>query len=233
MPADAGLSLAYKLGVKREVVGALRKVFGPSYPDEQLAGRVSVVAEYPLKDVTYPMVVMHFNPGTIRNIGLAHYEVDTETFDAPAIVKHWIFEGSITLTVYALTPFDRDMVILGLLNLFAFGDQIPGFVDFRGEMRDSDFVDIQINTDNIKEGGDGVVTVPWADDEEPVFTDSLTFDILGEFFTEPTTGSLVEIERVNVFPYQPGAPQPSTSTAHQGNPGEPGYFDDRTVGWIP
>lgn len=226
------LSTQYKIGVKREIVGALRKAFGDAYPDPMLANRVSVVAEYPLKEVNYPLVVMHFNPGNITNMGIGHYEVDNSTGDA-TIVKRWMFEGSITLTVYALTPMDRDMVILGLLNMFAFGDLIAGFADFWQEIRDYDWVALQINTDHVQEGGDQVVTVPWGDDETPVFSDSLTFEVFGEFFTVPTTGELVQISQVNVYPYQSGAPQPLGSQATEGTPGSPDYKDDRTVGWIP
>jgi hypothetical protein len=227
------INTSFKIGVKRELVSALRKAFGNSYPDPQLANHVSVVAEYPLKEISYPMVVMHFNPGQIRNIGLGHYEIDYTNDLEPALVKRWIFDGSITLTVYALTPMDRDMVILGLLNMFAFGDQIPGFEDFWNEIRDYDFVALQINTDNITEGGDSVVSVPWDDDESPVFTDSLTIQVLGEFATLPTSGALVRINSVTVYPYQPGAPVPLGSQEHSGTSGQPGSYDNRTVGWIP
>lgn len=230
--ATIGISTQYKIGVKREIVGALRKAFGDAYPDPMLAGKVNVVAEYPLKEVNYPMIVMHFNPGNISNMGIGHYEIESSG-DGPTIVKRWMFEGSITLTVYALTSMDRDMVILGLLNMFAFGNLIPGFADFWQEIRDYDWVALQINTDHVQESGDQVVQVPWGDDETPVFTDSLTFDVFGEFFTVPTTGDLVQISQVTVYPYPHGAPVPLGSQATEGTPGTPGYKDDSTVGWIP
>lgn len=233
MAVVTDISTQFKVGVKREIVGALRKAFGPNYPDTELANRVSVVAEYPTKEVSYPMVVFHFNPGLIQDTGLGNFEIAYTEQGEPAQVKRWRFEGSITLTVYALSPFDRDMVILGLLNMFAFGDEIVGFADFWKEIRDYDWVELQINTGTIQESGDQVVTVPWGDDELPVFTDSLTLQVIGEFYVEPKTGNLVQISSVPVYPYLPGAPIPQGSQAHEGTPGQPGYHDDRTVGWTP
>lgn len=228
-----GISTQYKIGVKREIIGALRKAFGDAYPDPILAGKVSVVAEYPLREVSYPMVVVHFNPGMIQNMGLGHYEIGETDGGEVGLIKRWMFDGSLTLTVYALTPMDRDMVILGLMNMFAFGDQIPGFADFWKEIGDYDFVSLQINTEHIQEGGDQVVSVPWGDDETPVFSDSLTLNVFGEFYTVPTTGELVPISQVNVYPYIHGAPEPLGSQATEGTPGSPDYKDDRTVGWVP
>lgn len=221
----------FKIGVKREVVGALEKAFGPNYPDPDFAARVSVVPEYPTKEISYPMVVFHFNPGLIQNTGLANYEIVTLDDGEQAVVKRWRFEGSFTLTAYALSAYDRDLLILGLINMFAFGDQIPAFQTFWKEIRDYDWVELQINTDSIQESGDQVVSVPWSDDEIPVFTDSITLQVLGEFYTDPQTGGLVQISRINLFPYRPGMTQPTGSQAHVGTFGQPGYLDDRTVPW--
>lgn len=222
MAITTNLSVQYKLGIKRQIINALRKGFGAAYPDAPLRNHVAIETEYPLHEITYPMVTLTLNPGTISNIGIGHKEIEFDTDGIPQIVKRWRFDGSFTLNVYAKTPMDRDMVILGLLNMFAFGDEIQGFGDFWQEIHEDDYVALQINTDHVQEGGDQVVTVPWSDDETPIFTDSLTFNFIGEFWTDPTTGDLVVIETVNTFPYPHGAPEPQG--ANDPAPWLPGHF---------
>lgn len=217
------LSLEYKIGIKKEIVNALRKVFDNDYPDEQLRGKVKVHAEYPLSEITYPMVLVKFNPGKIQNIGIGWWEYDETKEGDMARVLHWMFEGSLAFEVYALTPLDRDMVIVGLVNLFAFGTEIPGFVDFHNEISDYDYVAMSLMMDHMQEGGDSVVTVPWGNQDEPVFTDSITLDLIGEFFTNPTTGALVRINAVKVYPYRPEQPVPEGSIDSR----------DATDGWYP
>ena len=218
------LSLEYKVGVKREIINALRKVFGPTYPDANLADKIQVISEYPWKEVSYPMIIMQRKPGEIRNVGIGHYEM---VFDGvrPAKLLHWKFKGTLTLEVFALSPLDRDMIITGLMNLLAFGREIPTFSDFHHDLMNGDFVDMQINTEVIEESGDGVAQVPWGTDEEPVFTDSVSVNLLGEFFTNPTTGGLIEIDRVVAYPYRYDQPVPEGSQAHDTE------HDDRTVPW--
>src|SRR3954464_15450657 len=117
----AGISYEYKVGVRREVIEALRKVFGPTYPDPELAGRINVVGEYPRTDITYPMVLVKFSPGRIHNAGIGNYILETDDYGNPMKVLHWQFQGNLTFEVYAMSPLERDMVITGLVNLFAFG----------------------------------------------------------------------------------------------------------------
>ena len=203
------ISYAYKIGIKEDIINALRNVMGSSYPDSSLAGKIQVVSEYPIDEVQYPMVVVRFNPSTLKNIGVAHYELSV---DSPGSrLLHWRFDGNISFTVYALSTLDRDKVIVGLLNIFAFGSEIPAFEGFRQQVLNQQFVTMTLMTDFIREGGDQIATPAWDSQNEMIFTDSLTLDVFGEFFTDPTTGDLIEIDQVSMFPYTPGQPVPTGS----------------------
>lgn len=220
----AGISYEYKMGVKREVISALNKVLGSTYPDPTLAGNISVVAEYPLKEISYPMVIVRFNPGELKNIGVGHYELgEVDAQGDIGKVLHWVFQGTITLTVNALTPFDRDQVIVGLINLLAFGTEVPAFREFRQEIQDQDFVSMALMSDSIQETGDAVINPAWDANNEVVFTDSLVIPVWGEFYTAPTTGQLMQISHVSLFPYRNDQPIPTGSQAPA----------DTAIPWLP
>lgn len=193
------ISYSYKLGIKEEVVNALRLVFGPTYPDAQYASKVQIASEYPGLEVQYPLVVMRFTPQEVKNIGVGHWEID------PAYpskeVLHWRFNGSIMFTVYALSPLDRDKIMAGLTNLFAFGRDIPAFANFQTQVRNQRFVTLVIMSDAFNEGTDMAMPPAWnPTSNELLFSNSMTFQVFGEFFTAPSTGDLVEIDTVEVYP---------------------------------
>lgn len=225
---STGLSYEYKIGVKREILSALRKVLGETYPEPQLAGKISVVAEYPGTEIQYPMVVLRFNPGQIKNIGIGHYELSEDQNGVPIRVLHWTFDGTVSFTVNALTTVDRDMVIVGLINLLAFGAEIPEFQSFRKEIQDYDFVAISLMSESLQETGDQTANPSWDSNNELIFTDTIIVPIFGEFFTNPSTGNLVRISAVNLYPYRydQGIPTGSQAIDNEGH-------NDRTVPWSP
>lgn len=193
------ISYSYKIGIKEEVVGALRTVFGPTYPDAELADKIQVSSEYPGTEVRYPLIVMRFSPNQVKNIGVGHYEIDP---DYPSKeVLHWRFDGSIMFSVYALTPLDRDKVMAGLTNLFAFGRDIPVFANFQNQVRNQKYVTLVIMSDAFNEGTDTAMPPAWnPTSNELLFSNSMTFQVFGEFFTTPSTGDLVEIDEVDIYP---------------------------------
>lgn len=222
----ATISYQYKVGVKREIINALRDVFAV-WPDVRLRGKVQVINEYALAEVDYPLVQVKFNETEIRNVGIGHFEVDYDRDGTPRKLLHWMFKGQLSFTVYANSPVDRDMIAVGLLNLLAFGHEIPEFKQFNDEIRDFDFVALQLNTENIHPGGDGAGPAPWGNQDDLLFYTTYSVDVLGEFFTDPRTSDLVQIGTVIAYPYKPGQPRPLGSQAFDSE------HDDRTVPWVP
>lgn len=193
------ISYSYKIGVKEELIEALRLAFGPTYPDKQYAGKIHIASEYPGTEVRYPLIVMRFNPNDIRNVGVGHYEFDPD-FPGKEVL-HWRFSGAITFTVYALSPLDRDAVMSGLTNLFAFGKDIPAFENFQLQVRNQRFVTLVVMSDSFTEGTDMAAPPAWnPTSNELLFSNSMTFQVWGEFFTAPTTGDLIEIDSISISP---------------------------------
>lgn len=193
------ISYSYKLGIKEEVVNALRLVFGPTYPDSQYASKVMIASEYPGLEVEYPLIVMRFTSNEVKNVGVGHWEIDP-AFPSKEVL-HWRFTGSITFTVYALSPLDRDKILSGLTNLFAFGRDIPAFANFQNQVRNQTFVTLVIMSDAFNEGTDSAMPPAWnPTSNELLYSNSMIFQVFGEFFTSPSTGDLVEIDSVNVYP---------------------------------
>ena len=193
------ISYSYKLGIKEQIVEALRLVFGASYPDLTYAGKISIESEYPGTEVSYPLIVVRFTSNEVKNVGVGHYEID------PAYpsdeVLHWRFSGYLTFTVYALSPLDRDKILAGLTNLFAFGKDIPAFSTFQTKVRNQRFVTLVVMSDSFTEGADMAMPPAWnPTSNELLFSNSMTFQVFGEFFTQPTTGVLVEVDEVDLFP---------------------------------
>ena len=193
------ISYSYKVGIKEEVINALRLVFGPTYPDATYADKVDVTSEYPGTEVKYPLVVVRFTPNEVKNIGVGHYEIDP-LFPMDEVL-HWRFSGALMLTVYALTPIDRDAIMAGLTNLFAFGKDIPAFAKFQDQIRNQRYVTLVIMSDSFTEGTDMAMPPAWnPQSNELLFSNSMTFQVFGEFFTSPSSGDLIEISEIDLFP---------------------------------
>jgi hypothetical protein len=220
------ISYEYKLGVKREVIDALRDALA-TWPDDQLTSPVHVVNEYPVREIAYPMILVKFIEQDIRNIGIGHVERGTNNDGTPYQLLHWQFSGSLQFKIYGRDPLERDIVASGLLNLLAFGSAIPEFQKFSEDINDYDFVAIQLLTDKITPGGDSNESPPWGNPDDMLFTTTYSVQMMGEFFTNPRTGGLVVISRVVAYPYRAGAAVPVGSQAHDAT------HDDRTVPWRP
>lgn len=230
--AQLGISYEYKIGVKREITNALRDAV-ENWPDDKLRGQIQVVNEWPTKEIHYPMILVTFQEQEIKNVGIGHREIAYDDDESPYTLLHWFFRGVLRFEIFAETPVDRDYVAVGLLNAIAFGKDIPGFQKFWSELYDNDFIALQINTEHITPSGDSVADVPWGNPDEHIFTTAYSVELIGEFFSNPYTGGLVQISEVIAYPYKKDQPIPQGSQATLGNPGDADYKDDRTVPWLP
>lgn len=79
----------YKIGLKREIINALKPIFGDTFGYPELRNRVFVGLEYPMKPVQYPAIFVTYQEDEIRNAGVSHIEYDyTENSVFPKAVKH-------------------------------------------------------------------------------------------------------------------------------------------------
>lgn len=214
----AQITYSYPMGVKREIKDALQDVFS-KHPDVQQR-KTKVSLEFPLDLQKYPAIFITYDEKLQQNVGLGHIEYTED--DTPRYFKRWRFEGQINFNIYALTTQDRDMLGSTLINLLAFSDEIPEFTDFQREIYDSDFVSMTIMSDNVVTAGDQPpITADWSGGDELVYPKSYSVNVNGEFFTDPTTAQLIEINDIDLFPYQAGLGDPVPTGANDPAPWTP------------
>ncbi len=199
----------YKIGLKREVVNALKPMFGNQFEYPDLRNHVFVGLEYPMKRIQYPAIYVTFQEEEIRNAGIGHVELDyTEDQHWPKLIKRWIFNGTLNFNVIALNALDRDRLSSALISMIAFGEYDPQFSEFWNEMRDQDYVAVAPLMDRIIPGGEQIGAVPWESEDELQFGNSYSIKVFGEFWSKPESGELIEISAVDLYPYRVGEQDP-------------------------
>ena len=107
--------------LKSVVVDALQQTFNstdrnPNFQDL----RVSI--EYPLDQQSYPSVWVNYDDtDSLQIAGIGHQEfvLDATTGETHAVTR-WLFSGTVTLTVVALSSLERDGLYDELVRIFAF-----------------------------------------------------------------------------------------------------------------
>lgn len=204
----SAINYDYTIGIKREIVTALEPMFHDDFPIESLRNKVYVGLEYPFTQIKYPAIYITFNESTLRNVGVGNIEDATAEDGTPMQIKHWMFTGTVSFNIMALSPKERDELGAALVNILAFGESNPLLSFFRTSVMDSTYVDLQYLQDNLHPGGEVMGVTPWASETELVFGKSYSIDLLGEFYSNTYTGELVRWEHVEVHPYLTGTPPP-------------------------
>lgn len=197
----------YKTGIKREIVNALKVVFGNDFPLPEYRN-IYVGLEYPMRPVNYPAIYITFTERELRNIGVGHEEISFDDSGSPFRHKRWWFEGAVHFNVVALNPLDRDKLSAALINVLAFNQDIPEFNVFYNELYDSDYVDLTLMSERIIPGGEQVGAVPWESEDELQYANTYSVNFTGEFTSNPYTGELIQISTIRVSGYNPGEPAP-------------------------
>lgn len=199
----------YKIGLKEGVESALRGIFGTNYPDPQLRNKVHISLDFPIEEVSYPAIYITYSEGPIENVGVGHeeYFIDPAT-GSPSRTRHFRFTGQLNFNVIGRNPLERDTVTAGFLNVLAFGPTDPTFEPYYNALFDNDFVHLQVNTDQIIPGGENIMNVPWnSEGDERLFANQYRVAVLGEFWNNPVTGNLIEVDTVDAYPYRGGEGQ--------------------------
>lgn len=202
-------STQYKVGIKREIVEALRDVFA-EWPDAQYRD-VSISLEYPNREIHYPHIMVEFSESGIHSAGIGHTEAGFNEAGTFAFYHRWQFEAQIKLTVFALSALERDELSAGIVSLLAFRTELPAFKRFFEEIHDQDFVSLQVMVESLTPGGDAVSDVPWDEPERKLYTSVYSIDVFGEFFVDDLTGDLVRIDEIYTYPYREDQPVPQGS----------------------
>ena len=200
---------AYKTGIKREIVRALKPLFGDTFPIPELRNQVYVGLEYPMKVVNYPAIYITFTEREIRNVGVGHLEIGIDANLSPYKIKRWWFEGTMHFNILALNPLDRDRLAAAVINILAFNQDGPDeFAPFYDELYDADYVDLTLMSDRIMPGGEQVGGVPWGNEDEQQYGNTYSVAVSGEFTSNASTNDLVQISTIRVSGYTPDEAAP-------------------------
>jgi hypothetical protein len=200
------LNLQYKVGIKRQVVQSLRKVFlSPDFPDPDMANKINVELTYPIVKERYPAIFVSYIDKSVRDSGMGNYYYVSKSDGTTGIARQWFFEGSIRFDILALDPLERDILGAALAGMLAFSkdDQVLGL--FRKYVTNEEFVSLQPNFSHLDGGSESVTKPPWDNENEIVYKSSYSMEVLGCFFTDPESaygGNLVTIEDIRAYPYR-------------------------------
>ena len=207
------LNLAYRVGIKRQVINALKAVYlDPNFPDIDLANKINIELEYPIIQERYPAIYVSWQEKSVYDAGLGHYTLEKD-FDTGVtnLFRHWIFEGAAILNIMALDPLERDTIAASLADILAFRNDDILFQKFRDELYDEEFVSLQLLLSSMIPGGEEQVPAPWENKNEFVYLTNYTISGVGSFFSNPITSGLIEIGQINFFPYRPDQNIPTGS----------------------
>jgi hypothetical protein len=188
----------YLVPLKTAVVKALRATFVPTYPNE-LFTHVNVSVEYPKEQTDYPGLWVNYEDNDELSIaGINHKEWAEVSPGVFVEVRRWTFGGTITVTVAALSSLERDGLYDEMVRVFAFGQENVHLRYFRDMVETNPYIGMNINFDKLQPSGDQASQgTPWQT-EEWIYEKSLSFDVIGEFVGDPSTGELVALSAITL-----------------------------------
>ncbi len=193
---------------KKALIRALRATFTSMYPNTKLAG-MNIDMEYPYLEEQYPGIWVRFSPsGKIQASGL-----DPRRQTADEIFGVWYFEGTVSLTILALSSKERDLISDGFIEAYAFGAMMPSASVFVSSLQASDLINMSLQSDVLTAGGQTEsVGVPW-DDDKLAYQDSYSFEVVGQIRSRVQSGvvftNLSEVQVGGTLTNVDGAPDNS------------------------
>lgn len=98
----------------------------------------------------------------------------------------------------ALSSFERDRLYDELIRTMAFTREVDQVTEFRSYVEDNDLIAANMDFDTIESRGNAASPgTPWGTDEI-IYERTISMQIIGEFISEGTTGSLVPLKRIIV-----------------------------------
>lgn len=184
MPLRPEPAVQYKRLIKRTLVSAMRTVFSAEYPDPQLRD-LYISTAFPLKREQFPAVIVSYNESHVKNAGVAHFEQIYDEDFLTNRTKHFMFEGSIEMTCYALSPLDLDILSDSVMELLAFGrfDNLLNkfFETIYDQMNDS--AQISLHSDYLSGTGETTMSTLWGSEDLLVYQTGYTIACSGGFYS--------------------------------------------------
>jgi hypothetical protein len=193
--------------MKKQIMQAVRSVFNSELPDERYKN-ILVSLDYPLEETHYPAIFINYAEGPLRNVGVGSVERVFDDNGVPIQARHAEFQGALNFNVLALNPVDRDNLSAVLINILNFGRVVPELKPFFDTAENGQFVQLQMQTEEIQSSGEQTSPVPWGNNDELIYGTRYSVNIYGDFYSDVSTGQLITISNVVVTPYRPDQPVP-------------------------
>lgn len=187
----------YLTALKTLLVTALQQTFDDEYPDPDWRN-VRVGIEYPVEEQQYPGIWVDYDDtDTLQIAGVGHWELqDSEA--GPIPTTRWKFQGYVSLTVVALTSYERDRLYDEVVRVMAFGLQEPQTSDFRRIIESNPYIAANCDFDTLQPRGNNAAQgTPWGTDEI-IYERSLNFQVIGEFVPDVRTGQLFLLSEIRL-----------------------------------
>lgn len=209
----SNLNEQYLLGIKRQVIQSLRKVYdNPAFPDTELANKINIELDFPIIQERYPAIYIAYSEQFIQDAGLGHYTLESDSTNTVQLYRHWFFSGNIIFNVMALDPIERDEISNSIMNIFAFGKENSIFKPFRDTIYNEDFVSLQPMLSAVNPSGNQTSPAPWGNNTEFIYINSYSISTFGSFISTKDNGTLIQISKVIPYPYTPDQNVPKGST---------------------
>ena len=211
-----GQSIQARRATARTIVTALRSVFTASYPEEQFRN-LFISTDYPMSRQQYPAIYVDLKINRVRNAGIGHKEYFREPGGTLREWKHYMFDGSITLNVLALSSVDRDELIDTITELISmgrlYGYMLPFFDRIWGDptapySQATARYQLEIQTDEMTFSQGSPSPVPWGSEDELAYGASVSFDMFGGFYNALDDTIKVPVSRIDMYPYITNSDKP-------------------------
>jgi hypothetical protein len=184
--------------LKTLLVSAVRNTFDSTYPVQEWQNLWCSI-EYPIKRVAYPGIWVDYDPeDKLRVIGVGQTGFYNQIEDSGLWNQTlgWRYQGYGTFTIVTLSSWERDRLFDEVVKVFAFGKLNPQESVFRQTITTNDFIAANINFDSLQVSGMSQVGgTPWGS-QEIVYEVTLSMQILGEFYSNPSTNTLYTLREV-------------------------------------
>jgi hypothetical protein len=189
----------YLTKLKAAMTEGLKKTFDTT-PTQDFQGENApfVSIEYPMDRQQYPSVwVTYDDRDSLTIAGIDHREFVVDDLGGMHDVTRWKFAGTVTLTAVALSSLERDNLYDELVRIYAFSRIEQDATPFRNTIETNDFIAVVPNWDELRPGGDGAAPgTPWGTEDEVIYEKSASFDVEGEFVSDPATAVLVPLSAI-------------------------------------
>lgn len=195
LPPVSSENPTFKVAVKKAIIQAFRGTFTANYPDPILQS-INVSMEYPAKVEDYPGIWVQFSFRDLETVGLGSHFYDTNGQK----YQLWMYGGTVTLTIVAMTSKERDTIADKLIQMLAFHGLNSQAQSFQNTLEANQSINMSVNGDLIRAGGESTtVGAPWQPDVL-VYTDVYSFDIMGQFASDfPKNATVVRLDKINLY----------------------------------